>query len=138
MTKAVDDRGWRALKIDGFTAVFGPVLRKTLADGKQRYGLQTGARHVNLIGLVHGGVITSFLDQVIALDAWTAADRAPVVTVQIDTRFLSAARQGDFLEAATKIRHRTGSMIFLDADVACGRDLVATATSIMKITKKAE
>ncbi len=115
----------------------GPLLRSTRLEDKNTYGLRTDDSHVNALGLVHGGVLTSLLDQVAALVAWSAADRRPTVTIQMDTRFLGAARAGDFLEARASIQHMTRSLIFLDAAITTEAGPVASASAIMKITSQA-
>ncbi|SNR33287.1 PaaI family thioesterase [Puniceibacterium sediminis] len=128
---------WRELKIDGFLGLIGPLLRSTRPEARNLYGLQTNDTHRNPIGIIHGGVLTSLLDQVIAMEAWYAADRRPSVTVQMDTRFLDSAKAGDFLEARASIRHATRSLMFVDADITCGDKQVANATAVMKISKTA-
>jgi uncharacterized protein (TIGR00369 family) len=133
---ALNTHGWRELPIPGFMSLIGP-LRSCRKDGRKTYSLQTTARHENAIGVIHGGVITSLLDQVLAMEAWNAADRAPTVTVQMDTRFLSSATSGDLLEAMVTIRHATRSMMFVDGEITADGALIATATSVMKIIRKA-
>ena len=128
-------QAWRAVKIDGFMGLIGPLQTRRIG-GEKHYGLQTDARHGNAIGTVHGGVLASLLDQAVALEAWSAAGRQPTATVQMDTRFLGAARPGDFLEASGSIRHMTRALAFVDAEVTRGGELVATATALMKILKQ--
>ncbi|SMX44490.1 Thioesterase superfamily protein [Actibacterium lipolyticum] len=119
-------------------ALIGPLLRSTKMEERNTYGLQTTEQHKNHIGLVHGGVLTSLMDQVLAIVAWNAADRQPTVTVQMDTRFLGAAKAGDFLEARASIRHATRSLIFIDAAISSVKGPVASASAIMKISLQAE
>lgn len=128
--------GWKPVRIEGFMGQIGPLLRSTRLENRNTYGLQTDDGHKNHIGLVHGGVLTSLLDQVIAIIAWNAADRQPTVTVQMDTRFLQAARAGDFLETRAKIRHSTRSLIFVDADITSANGQVASASAILKISSQ--
>ncbi|MFW2544968.1 PaaI family thioesterase [Primorskyibacter sp. 2E107] len=128
--------GWKPIRIEGFMGQIGPLLRSTRIEDRNTYGLQTNEGHKNHIGLVHGGVLTSLLDQVIALVAWNSADRQPTVTVQMDTRFLGAARAGDFLETRATIRHGTRSLIFVDADITSANGPVASASAIMKISSQ--
>ena len=124
--------GWRIVKANGFMAHIGPLLCAN-ADGVEKvFALQTTDVHSNHIGLVHGGVLTSLLDQAIAIVAWNAANRHPVVTIQMDTQFLAAAKAGEFLEARPRIRHAAGSLMFVEADLTCGSTTVAIASAIMK------
>jgi uncharacterized protein (TIGR00369 family) len=125
--------GWKPVKAAGFMELIGPLLRSTSLDDKNTFGLQTNDRHKNHIGLVHGGVLTSLLDQVLAIVAWNAVDRQPTVTVQMDTKFLSAARSGDFLEVRATVRHATRSLIFVDAALSCATGPIASASAVMKI-----
>ena len=76
----------------------------------------------------------SLLDQVIALAAWNAAQTQPTVTIQLDTRFMGAARAGDLLEAQATLRHATRPMLFLDGEITSAGRPIATASAIMKIS----
>lgn len=130
--------GWKNLRTGPFMDRIGPVLRARALDGSTIYGFQTDASHCNAIGTVHGGVLASLLDQAIAVEAWNAADRQPTVTIQMDTRFVSAAHAGEFLEASTTQRHGTRSMLFVDAEIHADDRLIATATAVMKIVAQKE
>lgn len=134
-TGSIAPEGWRELKIDGFMALIGPLLRASATDQEHSYALQTNESHKNHLGIVHGGVITSLMDQVIAISAWNAADRQPTVTVQMETRFLGVARVGDFLTIQPSIRQTTRSLMFVDADITCDGRPIASASAVMKISK---
>lgn len=128
------------MRIEGLIGLIGPLLRPDPRPDPQaeppRYALQTDARHANPLGLVHGGVLTALLDQALALIAWEAAERQPTVTVQMDTRFLGAARPGDLLIARPRIRQLTRSLIFLDGEITVADRPVADATAVMKIQRR--
>lgn len=136
MTQTGEARGFKPLNTGGFMGEIGPLLSRRDGEGGFVYALETDARHVNGIGLIHGGVTGALLDQAIAMLAWEASERAPTVTVQMDTRFLEAARPGDFLEARARLAHRAGSMLFLDGELRAGGRPVAMATAVMKILRK--
>lgn len=127
---------WKPLKAGGLMDKIGPVISARDEEGGFVYALETTTDHSNALGLVHGGVITSLLDQAIALVAWNAADRAPCVTVQLDTRFVSAAKPGVRLDARATVRETSGAMMFLDAEVLEGARVIALATAVMKISRK--
>lgn len=141
MTDAREETQWKPLKAGAFMDGIGPVLAAKDADGGYIYALEVTEAHVNALGLVHGGVISALLDQAIAMVAWRAAERAPTVTVQMNTRFTGAAKPGARLEARALVKHQTGSMMFLDAEVTDSSHPdprpVALATAIMKISRKA-
>lgn len=129
---------WKAVRAGAYFDLIGPLLRPRAAEERNTFGLQTDQSHVNPIGIVHGGVLASLLDQAIAIVAWEAADRQPTVTVQIDTRFLGVAKVGDFLEARATVRHATRTLTFVDAEITSPTGPVASASAIMKITPQRE
>lgn len=126
---------WRELRVPGFIGHMGPLLAAR-EDGAWRYGLRTTPHHANPVGLVHGGVITTLIDHAMALVAWEATDRQPAVTIQLDSRFVGAARVGDLLEVRATLRHMTGSLLFMDAEVGLPERTVATASAILKRTNR--
>ncbi|WP_319517683.1 PaaI family thioesterase [uncultured Martelella sp.] len=136
MTEFREENGWKPLNAGGFMAGIGPLYARRRQDGGFTYALETGEAHANALGLVHGGVITGLVDQTIALVAWHAAGRAPVVTVEMSTRFTDSARPGARLEAKAEVRQTSGSMMFIDATVHEGERTVALATAVMKIARK--
>lgn len=135
MTNHPDADQWRALNVNGFMAHIGPIYKSTTKARPVQYALQTGPHHANSLGTVHGGVITSFLDQVIAIEAWNAVDRAPTVTVQMDARFLGSAKPGDFLQGSATIESQTRSLIFVVARIFCGDTAIASANAVMKVLR---
>ncbi|WP_172293737.1 PaaI family thioesterase [Pseudoruegeria sp. HB172150] len=128
--------GWKAMKIGGLWQTIGPLLARRDGDG-WRYGLATDERHGNVLGLVHGGTVTSLMDHAMTLVAYEACERQPAVTVQMETRFIAAARPGDLLEAAAELRERTGSLLFLDCRIAVGDRAVAAGSAVMKLRRTA-
>lgn len=138
MTETQSRPEWREMKIDGFMGLIGPLLSLREADGTMVYGLNTGPGHQNFAGAVHGGVVIGLIDQAVALVAWKATDRRPTVTVQMDVQFMAAAGAGSLLQARVKIRHRTGHLMFLDAQVHCDDTHIAAASAIMKISGKVD
>lgn len=119
------------MKIGGLWETIGPLLAKREGQGWV-YGLQTSGRHANPVGLVHGGTLMALLDHTMTLVAYALNDKTPALTVQMENRFLNAARPGDLLVGQAVLTHRTGSMLFLDATLHVGDRLIADATAIMK------
>ncbi len=136
MRQGIEQTSWKALKAGPFMDRVGPVLKARSPEGQSIYALRADASHCNAIGMVHGGVITSLLDQAMAVEAWNAADRRPVVTLQMDTRFIGTARADEHLTASATLRHATLSTLFADAEVHSGERLIATATAVMKIVAR--
>ncbi|WP_428310568.1 PaaI family thioesterase [Hydrocarboniphaga sp.] len=123
---------WRELKTIGLMQRIGPLLARRDGDS-WRYGLRTGPEHGNPIGVIHGGTLMALLDQTATLiGVWLTGEKA-MVTVQMDTRFLDAGRVGDLLEGEATLRHRTRTMLFLDARLSVAGRPIADASVIMKV-----
>lgn len=133
MTDTQTQTEWRELKkMPGLMGHIGPLLAKREGES-WRYGLQTTEVHGNPIGVIHGGSLMAMLDQTATMIAiWITGEKA-VLTVQMDTRFLAAARIGDLIEGTATLRHRTGTMLFIDAQLSVDGKAVADASLIMKL-----
>lgn len=127
---------WREMKIGGLVGHLGPLLARRHGEG-WRYGLRTREAHANPIGVIHGGTLMTLLDQTSTLIALWLTGQKSVMTVQMDTRFLAAAKVGDLIEGEARLRHRTGSMLFLDAELSVDGRAVADASVIMKLMPQA-
>nr|WP_243865334.1 PaaI family thioesterase [Paenibacillus lupini] len=77
--------------------------------------LHAEQRHLNLIGIVHGGVLMSMLDNAMGLVVMVAC-REKTVTAQLNTHFLESSRSG-ILVCEAEIIHRIGRTITLQATV---------------------
>lgn len=79
---------------EGTYAVTGGMRIEELGDGWARGALQLEPRHANPMGIVHGGVYCTMMDQVAGTAACTGGGLCR--TVNCEVRFLAAA-QGDRL-----------------------------------------
>ena len=125
--------GWKQFRWheDGFPTLVGPFWSKREAGG-WAYGLLAEAKHGNAHGIVHGGMLVTFLDQILGATCWEAANRDPVVTIQLNTHFVSAAKAGDFMEARGEAVRATKSLIFVRGQITIGDRIVATADGVWK------
>ena len=125
--------GYRETKlIDPFEQFVGPLYEK--GEGiARRYALIVDERHVNMRGVIHGGMLMTLAYMTLGQAAWDACDRAAVVTLNMQTQFLKGVRQGDVLEVTPELTRRTRSLLFLRGDYRIGIETVFTASSIWKI-----
>jgi uncharacterized protein (TIGR00369 family) len=132
MSDAPVNSDWREMKFGGLMGKIGPLLTQRQGE-TWRYALRATEAHGNPIGIVHGGTLMTLLDQTATLVAvWLTGEKA-VVTVQMDTRFLASAKIGDLIEGEARLRHRTKSMLFLDAELSVAGRPLADASVIMKV-----
>jgi uncharacterized protein (TIGR00369 family) len=131
--------GWTKLPVDGYPALIGPFWARREPGGERgetrtwRYGFLAEPRHVNLGGVVHGGMLMSFADDVLGMTVWEAAGRHPCTTMQLNTHFLAPGRIGDFVEGTAEVMRATRTVIFVRGLLTVeGRTIVA-ADGVWKI-----
>ena len=87
---------------EGTYAVDGGMRIEELGDGWARGALQLAPRHANPMGIVHGGVYFTMMDQVAGTAACTGGGLCR--TVNCEVRFLAAAKSGRLTCYAEAVR----------------------------------
>lgn len=83
----------------GFTDNLSPCYRR-LKGEELNFGLLVDKQHANSMGICHGGALMTFAD--IAAASWANMARGIVAgapTVNLSMDFISAAKQGQWIEA---------------------------------------
>ncbi len=87
---------------EGTYAVDGGMRIEELGDGWARGTLQLAPRHANPMGIVHGGVYFTMMDQVAGTAACTGGGLCR--TVNCEVRFLAAAQGDRLISRAEAVR----------------------------------
>jgi acyl-coenzyme A thioesterase PaaI-like protein len=124
--------GWRPLPPRGFPVLVGPFWAKP--EGQHwRYGFLAEPRHANVGGVVHGGMLMTFVDDLLGMTVWEACGRVNVSTIQLNTQFIAPARPGDFVEFEAEILRRTRSVVFIRGRSFVGERTVTHSDGVWKI-----
>lgn len=106
-------------------------------DGNRfaRCWLDIEPKHLNRHQALHGGLISSMLDNACGATASLTVDetgKAPFMTVSFDTRFLEGVRSGR-VTAQGRVRRAGRSLVFVDGELWSddGR-LLATGSGVFK------
>jgi len=126
------EHGWKEMVDGPMPGGLGPAYAQRFPDG-WRYGFVTRPDHVNPAGAIHGGILMAFADHVLGLYVWAAANKAPNVTIQLNTHFLGAVTPGDFLELRGEVTRATGSMVFVRGLVRVGEKDVLAGDGIWRV-----
>ena len=124
--------GWKRMRPDGYPALIGPFWYRR-GEGGFRYGFPAEPRHLNLGGVVHGGMLMSFADDVLGMTVWEAAGRKPCTTVQLSTQFIAPVRLGEFVEMRAEVLRRTRTVVFVRGVLEVGGRAVVHADGVWKI-----
>lgn len=133
---APPDETWRAFRAeDGFMALLGPIWFKRVGE-EIVFGFRADKQHLNRNQVVHGGMLMTFLDQMIGAHVWRVTDKKPSLTISMTTDFLQAARDGDWVEAHTVVSRKGAGLVFMKGEVRAGERKLATAQGIWKLIDK--
>lgn len=114
-----------------FSTHNGPFYDRT-RDGRFERGFFVLERHCNSFGLAHGGMLSTFLDGLLAAEAYRATGRVGV-TINLSVDFLSMARADDWVQGDAQVTRQAGDLVFVEGRAhANGRDVVR-AHAIFKL-----
>lgn len=126
------DLPWREVRGEGFNAHVGPFRFVALGEGRWCASLALDARHANVGGVCHGGVLMSLADVAMGAASFEAGGGHPCATIQMDAHFLAAARPGQRLVAlATQLR-KVRQLSFMRCEIWEGVRQVLRASGTWK------
>jgi uncharacterized protein (TIGR00369 family) len=104
-------------------------------DGHSQINYDPKPEHLNSFNVVHGGASMTLLDVTMAVAARSAAQEMGVVTIEMKTSFMQAARGR--LIAKGRLIHRTTTMAFTEASIFDAEgEICAHATGTFKYVKR--
>ncbi len=117
-----------------FTSHNGPFYYRPSEDGAHQ-AFFARLRHCNSVGLIHGGMLSAFLDGLLAAAAGRAAQATPV-TVNLSVNFVDMGRAGDWVVGEARVTRTTRDLAFVEGKAAVlGRDL-ARASGVFKLLRR--
>lgn len=108
----------------------GPLFEREGPDGLIR-GFRVADRHINAGGAVHGGMVMTFADILLASAVFQVAD-APLVTVRLTTDFLGPAFKGDWLEGQAYLTGVDDGLIAVTGDIYVADRPIASVSGVFK------
>lgn len=124
--------GWQPLLMGEFSEFVGPFLWRRSGKGNL-YAFQADARHANINGVVHGGMLVTFADQAFGSTVYEAVGKRKCATAQLNTHFIGAVKPGDFLECDAEVVRITRSLVFMRGMLRIGDRPVLAADGVWKI-----
>lgn len=130
--EAAEAEGWRPLRMGDVTEFIGPYVQRRTPKGYV-YGFQTDDRHANVNGVIHGGMLVTFVDQALGSTVYEALGRRRGATAQLNTMFVGAVKPGEFLECDAEVVRITRSLVFIRGILRVGDRTVLAADGVWKI-----
>jgi uncharacterized protein (TIGR00369 family) len=114
-----------------YTTHNGPMFHRNGPDGFE-HAFHVLPRHCNSMGIVHGGMLATFMDGVVARAVHGATGGQAAVTVHLSLDFLSTARKGDWLFGAGRVTRKTRDLVFVEGVIRTAEREITRATAIFK------
>ncbi|MCD1257510.1 PaaI family thioesterase [Paenibacillus athensensis] len=99
-----------------------------LEDRRVVVGLTAGRHHLNLIGLVNGGVLSSLLDNAMGIIVMLARPGEKVVTTNLNVQFVAPLYEGPLIVTA-ELLHQSRKMMTTLGRVTDGEGRLGTLGS---------
>lgn len=112
----------------------GPFYYKRDGD-RFRYAFRVEDQHCNTHGIVHGGVLMTFADYALCMEATSHYADESCITVSFSCEFVSAARLGSLVECTANVTRKTGSLTFVTGEVMEKEDVIFTFSAVVKRLK---
>ena len=124
--------GWKTMPASDYPAMVGPFLARREGEG-WRYAFVAEQRHMNLGGVVHGGMLMSFADDALGATVWQSVGRKPCTTVQLNTQFIAPVRLGELVEVRAEVLRATRTVVFVRGALEVAGRTVVHADGVWKI-----
>ncbi len=114
----------KTFQVSGLESDLGVKLEE-LQDGMVRLSLATAEKHGNVYGIVHGGILASLCDIVMATACVTLKKR--IVTLDMNISYIKNAPIGSTLTAVGEVVHNGRTIVRTSGRIYHGEILLASA-----------
>lgn len=117
----------------GYMKHLGGLLLKKVSDELYEFNVTVRDIHLNTGKIAHGGFLASIADTGMGTAAHRVADNKRCVTINLDIKFISAAKIGENLTGTVKILKKTKTLIFINCEIKNNSGIVILASGTWKI-----
>ena len=109
----------------------GPYFHARPAEGAAQ-AFFVLPRHCNGLGILHGGMVSAFIDGLLAA-AVGRATRTTGVTIHLSVDFLAMARAGEWVLGESRLTRATKELAFAEGHLHVGGRDIARASGVFKL-----
>jgi acyl-coenzyme A thioesterase PaaI-like protein len=113
----------------------GPIYEKAEANTWTR-GFMAEDKHCNAASIVHGGMLMTFADIVLARAVMAMID-PPFVTLRMTSDFISPALNGAWIEGWAKVTGCEGELYFVSGEITSRGKVILGVQGIFKAIRRA-
>ena len=116
----------------GFSTLNGPYLHRPDEGALVEQAFYAQARHANGLGLVHGGMLSAFMDGVLTGAVGRGTGKIGL-TIHLSIDFLHLARLGEWVMGEAKMTRATKDVAFAEGRAYVGGHDVVRCSGIFKL-----
>jgi acyl-coenzyme A thioesterase 13 len=110
--------------------LLGPIYYKG-SGYELSLGLCAQAKHANLRGIVHGGVLAAIADMALGYTLAFATDPPQgLVTANLTIDYAGSAKIGDWMETRTDVQRQGGCLAFANCYIHVGEQRIVRASGV--------
>lgn len=113
----------------------GPIFHRAVQGETTEHAFFALPRHANGLGLIHGGMLTSFLDGLMGAAVFRHT-RKRAVTIHLSVDFLHMGRAGEWVMGEARITRAAREVVFVEASAMVRGRAVVRATGVFKVMQK--
>ena len=118
-----------------FSTHNGPYFHRIVEGEPPQQAFFALPRHANGVGLVHGGMLSAFMDGVLAMAAGIGTGKS-LVTIHLSIDFLHMARAGDWVFAEGRLTRATREIAFAEGRAWSRGVDVVRASGVFKLMER--
>ena len=118
-----------------FSTLNGPYFQKRGGEEMLEQAFFALERHTNGIGIVHGGMLSSFADALLAGAIGKATGKV-AVTIHLSIDFLHMGRKGDWIMGESRMTRATKTVAFSEGRLHVRGVDVVRASGVFKLMER--
>lgn len=137
MKDVLEKEGWIHDPSEGLIAHLGGLWIRETA-GRYAFGLLAMPFHANRNGVVHGGMLMTFVDRAFGMTARLTSGAPRGATVSLSHQFVAPLKIGAFATVEPKIIRQTKRMAFVEGTVFDGDQPIMQAQGVWRLAATSE
>jgi uncharacterized protein (TIGR00369 family) len=113
----------------------GPFYYKEI-DDRLQFAFVAETKHCNAFDMIHGGVLMTFADFCLCMEATDHYKEESCVTVSFNCEFVAAGKKGDLVESTAELVRKTRTLAFVRGSVFAGDQTLLSYSAVVKLLKK--
>ena len=117
----------------GFMQYLGGLNLEKINDTSYEFSVEIKEMHLNTGKIVHGGFLSTIADTGMGTAAHRVSNDRRCVTINLDMKFITAAKLGEKLKGKVKILKKTRTLVFINCEITNNKEIIVSASGTWKI-----